>query len=126
MCAASGRARPCLTSARLETIKKAGRSAAALTSQLHAFSRRQVLQPKVLNLNSLVAETQQMLQRLVGANIEQNLMLDPALGRTKADPRQIVQVIMNLAVNARDAMPSGGRLMIETANVRFEDVAGTR
>jgi PAS domain S-box-containing protein len=107
---------------RLAIIKKAGQSAAALTSQLLAFSRRQALQPKVLNLNSLVAETQKMLQRLVGAGIGQDLVLDPALGRTKADPGQIVQVIMNLAVNARDAMPTGGRLTIETANVSFEDV----
>jgi two-component system, cell cycle sensor histidine kinase and response regulator CckA len=80
-----------------------------------------VLQPKVLNLNSLVTETQKMLQRLVGEDIEQKLVLDPALGKTKADPGQIVQVIMNLAVNARDAMPKGGRLTIETTNVSFED-----
>jgi PAS domain S-box-containing protein len=110
-----------LMSARLATIKKAGQSAAALTSQLLAFSRRQVLEPKVLNLNSLVAETQKMLRRLVGENIEQTLVLDPALGKTKADPGQIVQVIMNLAVNARDAMPTGGKLTIETANVSLED-----
>jgi two-component system cell cycle sensor histidine kinase/response regulator CckA len=110
-----------LMSARLETIKKAGQRAASLTSQLLAFSRRQVLQPKVLNLNSLVTETQKMLQRLVGEDIEQKLVLDPALGKTKADPGQIVQVIMNLAVNARDAMPKGGRLTIETTNVSFED-----
>ena len=108
--------------ARLETIKKAGVRAASLTSQLLAFSRRQVLQPKVLNLNSLVAETQKMLQRLMGEDIEQRIVLDPALGRTKADPGQMVQVIMNLAVNARDAMPTGGKLTIETANVSFEDV----
>ncbi|HYM75345.1 MAG TPA: ATP-binding protein [Candidatus Dormibacteraeota bacterium] len=109
-------------SARLETIKKAGVRAASLTSQLLAFSRRQVLQPKVLNLNSLVAETQKMLQRLMGEDIDQKVVLDPALGKTKADPGQIVQVIMNLAVNARDAMPSGGKLTIKTANVKFEDV----
>jgi len=96
--------------------------AASLTSQLLAFSRRQVLQPRVLNLNSLVTETQKMLQRLMGEDIEQNLVLDPALSKTKADPGQMVQVIMNLAVNARDAMPTGGKLTIETANVSFEDV----
>jgi two-component system cell cycle sensor histidine kinase/response regulator CckA len=106
---------------KLETIKKAGMRAASLTSQLLAFSRRQVLQPRVLNLNSLVAETQKMLQRLVGEDIEQRIVLDPALRRTKADPGQMVQVIMNLAVNARDAMPTGGKLTIETANVNFED-----
>jgi PAS domain S-box-containing protein len=111
-----------LVSARLATIKKAGQSAAALTSQLLAFSRRQVLQPKVLNLNSLVADTQNMLRRLVGEHIEQKLVLDPGLGKTKADPGQIVQVIMNLAVNARDAMPGGGKLTIATANVSFQEV----
>ena len=108
-------------SARLETIKKAGVRAASLTSQLLAFSRRQVLQPRVLNLNSLVSETQKMLQRLMGEDIEQKVVLDPALGKTKADPGQMVQVIMNLVVNARDAMPAGGKLTIETANISFED-----
>jgi two-component system, cell cycle sensor histidine kinase and response regulator CckA len=108
--------------ARLETIKKAGVRAASLTSQLLAFSRRQVLQPRILNLNSLVTETQKMLQRLLGEDIEQKIVLDSALGRTKADPGQMVQVIMNLAVNARDAMPTGGKLTIETANVGFDDV----
>ncbi len=107
---------------RLETIKKAGMRAASLTSQLLAFSRRQVLQPKVVNLNSLVTETQRMLQRLMGEDIEQRVVLDSALGKTKADPGQMVQVIMNLAVNARDAMPAGGKLTIRTANVKFEDV----
>jgi PAS domain S-box len=108
--------------ARLETIKNAGVRAASLTSQLLAFSRRQVLQPRILNLNSLVTETQRMLQRLVGEDIEQRLALDPALGKTIADPGQVVQVIMNLAINARDAMPQGGSLTIETANVSFQDV----
>jgi two-component system cell cycle sensor histidine kinase/response regulator CckA len=110
-----------LMSVRLGIIKKAGQSAAALTSQLLAFSRRQAIQPRILNLNSLVAETARMLQRLVGENIEQKLMLDPALGKTKADPGQIVQVIMNLAVNARDAMPAGGDLTIETLNLTLEE-----
>ena len=109
-------------SARLETIKKAGMRATSLTSQLLAFSRRQVLQPKVLNLNSLVTETQKMLQRLMGEDIEQRVELDSTLGKTKADPGQMVQVIMNLAVNARDAMPRGGKLTIKTENVKFEDV----
>jgi PAS domain S-box-containing protein len=108
-------------SARLETIKRAGVRAAALTSQLLAFSRRQVLQTRVLNLNSVVNETQKMLQRLLGEDIEQRIVLDPALGKTKADPGQMVQVLMNLVVNARDAMPAGGKLMIETANISFED-----
>jgi PAS domain S-box-containing protein len=110
------------TGSRLETIKKAGMRAASLTSQLLAFSRRQVLQPRVMNLNSLVSETQKMLQRLMGEDIEQQMILAPELGKTKADPGQIVQVIMNLAVNARDAMATGGKLTIQTANVSFEDV----
>ena len=107
-------------SARLETIKKAGVRAAALTSQLLAFSRRQVLQTRVLNLNSVVSETQKMLQRLMGEDIEQKIVLAPTLGKTKADPGQMVQVLMNLLVNARDAMPAGGKLTIETANISFE------
>ncbi|HKM48379.1 MAG TPA: ATP-binding protein [Terriglobales bacterium] len=107
--------------ARLEIIKKAGQRAASLTSQLLAFSRRQVLQPKVLNLNSLLTETQKMLQRLMREDVEQKILLDPALAKTKADPGQIVQVIMNLAVNARDAMPQGGTLTMKTANVSFKD-----
>jgi two-component system cell cycle sensor histidine kinase/response regulator CckA len=109
--------------ARLEIIKNAGVRAASLTSQLLAFSRRQMLEPRVLNLNSLVRETQKMLQRLMGEDIEQKIALDPALGKTKANPGQMVQVIMNLTVNARDAMPAGGRLSIETKNVNFEDTA---
>jgi len=111
------------TCARLEIIKKAGVRAASLTSQLLAFSRRQVLEPRVLNLNSVVTETQKMLQRLMGEDIEQKIVLDPALGKTKSDPGQLVQVIMNLAVNARDAMPTGGQLTIQTANVSFEEPA---
>lgn len=106
---------------RLETIKKAGVRAASLTSQLLAFSRRQVLEPRVVNLNSLVAETQKMLQRLMGEDVEQKIILDPGLGKTKADPGQMVQVIMNLAVNARDAMPTGGKLTLETSKVNFEE-----
>src|SRR6266446_1645653 len=112
-----------LMQSRLETIKKAGERAASLTAQLLAFSRRQALQLRVLNLNTLVAETQTMLQRLMGADIEQKIVLDPNLGKTKADPGQMVQVIMNLAVNARDAMPQGGTLTIETSNVVFEETA---
>jgi two-component system, cell cycle sensor histidine kinase and response regulator CckA len=112
-----------LNRARLATIKKAGESAASLTAQLLAFSRRQALQLRVLNLNTLVAETQKMLQRLMGEDIEQKIVLDPNLGKTKADPSQMVQVIMNLVVNARDAMPQGGKLTIETANVVFAETA---
>lgn len=107
----------------LETIKRAGERAASLTSQLLAFSRQQVLQPSVINLNSLVRETERMLRRLVPEDIRQRSELDPALWKTKADPNQIVQVIINLAVNARDAMPKGGALKIQTANVAFGDGA---
>jgi two-component system cell cycle sensor histidine kinase/response regulator CckA len=108
--------------AHLETIKRAGERAASLSAQLLAFSRRQVLQPSVVNLNSLVRESEKMLERLVRENVEHKIVLDPALWKTRADPGQLVQVIMNLAINARDAMPKGGRLTIETANVTFDDV----
>lgn len=108
--------------AQLETIKRAGERAASLTTQLLAFSRRQVLQPSVVNLNSLVRETEKMLQRLMRENVEYKTVLDPALWKTKADPGQLVQVIMNLAINARDEMPKGGTLTIETANVTFDGV----
>lgn len=103
----------------IEEIKKAGERASVLTRQLLAFSRRQVLQPKVLDLNSSVNNMGKMLQRLIGENIELMLSLKPALGQVKADPGQIEQVLMNLVVNARDAMPHGGTLLIETANVEL-------
>jgi len=99
-----------------EEIEKAGQRAAALTRQLLAFSRQQVLTPAVLNLNDLVAEMLKMLPRLIGEDIAVSTSLAADLGRVKADHGQIEQVIMNLAVNARDAMPSGGKLRIETAN----------
>jgi two-component system, cell cycle sensor histidine kinase and response regulator CckA len=104
----------------LEEIKKAGNSAAALTRQLLAFSRRQLLQPKVFHLNSVVSELEKMLKRLIGEDIKLSTVLDPELGNVKADAGQIEQVIMNLAVNARDAMPKGGKLIIETANVDLD------
>ena len=99
-----------------EEIEKAGQRAAALTRQLLAFSRQQVLTPAVLNLNDLVAEMLKMLPRLIGEDIAVSTSLAADLGRVKADHGQVEQVIMNLAVNARDAMPSGGQLRIETAN----------
>ena len=105
----------------IEEIEKAGNRAAALTNQLLAFSRRQILQPKVLDLNSAVADIEKMLGRLIGEDIQLVTTLDPALGRVKADPGQIEQIIMNLAVNARDAMPNGGKLIIETANVDLDE-----
>ncbi len=100
-----------------EEIKKAAARAAALTGQLLAFSRRQVLQPRVLDLNVVVSDMDMMLRRLIGEDIELLTMLDPELGAIRADPTQLEQVIVNLAVNARDAMPGGGSVTIETANV---------
>ncbi len=100
-------------------IEKAGQRAASLTKQLLAFSRQQVLTPAILNLNSLASDMEKMLPRLLGEDIEVSLGLDPALGNVKADQSQIEQVIMNLAVNARDAMPTGGKLKIQTSNVEL-------
>jgi two-component system, cell cycle sensor histidine kinase and response regulator CckA len=106
-------------------IEKAGQRAASLTKQLLAFSRQQVLTPAVLNLNTLASDMEKMLPRLLGEDIEVSLALDPELGNVKADQSQIEQVIMNLAVNARDAMPMGGKLKIYTSNVEL-DQAYTR
>ncbi len=103
-------------------IEKAGQRAVSLTRQLLAFSRQQVLEPVILNLNTLVSEMEKMLPRLIGEDIELNLFLDPAIGQVKADPGQIEQVVMNLAVNARDAMPDGGKLTIQTANAELDAV----
>ena len=105
----------------IEQIRNAGLSAASLTRRLLAFSRKQVLQPKVLDLNRVVADTEKMLRRLIGEDIDLVSRLDSALGRVAADPSQIEQVVINLAVNARDAMPRGGKLTIETANVSLDE-----
>jgi len=105
----------------LEEIVRAGERAASLTRQLLAFSRRQILQLRVLNLNAVVADLDKMLRRLIGEDVELRTVLDPALGATKADPTQMEQVIMNLAVNARDALPQGGRLLLQTANVELDE-----
>src|SRR5258705_481514 len=101
-------------------IEKAGQRAASLTRQLLAFSRQQVLTPSVLSLNAIVSDMEKMLPRLLGEDIEVSLSLEPELGNVKADQSQIEQVIMNLAVNARDAMPSGGKLRIQTANAELD------
>lgn len=105
----------------LRGIDEAGRRASALTRQLLAFSRKQVLQPKVFNLNSLITDLDKMLRRLISEDIALETVTDPKLGATRADPGQIEQVVMNLVVNARDAMKSGGRITIETANVTLDE-----
>jgi two-component system cell cycle sensor histidine kinase/response regulator CckA len=105
----------------IEEIIKAGDRAASLTRQLLAFSRKQVLQPVVLDLNDVVADMDKLLRRLIGEHIHLVAMRDPGLGRIKADPGQLSQVIINLALNARDAMPEGGKLTIETKNVELNE-----
>ncbi|MCP4039611.1 MAG: PAS domain S-box protein [bacterium] len=103
-----------------EEILKASERAAGLTHQLLAFSRRQVLQPRIVDLNNLVADLDRMLRRLIGEDVELVTVLDGAAWPTKADPGQLHQVLLNLVVNSRDAMPKGGRITIETANTILE------
>lgn len=107
----------------IEHIKKAGKRAAALTGQLLAFSRKQILQPKVVDLNQLVRNIEPMLRRLINEDIQMTTALASGLVTVKVDPGQIDQVLMNLVVNARDAMPQGGRIFIETANIELEEAA---
>jgi PAS domain S-box-containing protein len=104
-----------------EEILKAADRAGALTNQLLAFSRRQIMQPRVINVNAVMIQTQKMLQRLIGEDIELILKLGTNVGNIKADPGHVEQAIVNLAVNARDAMPLGGHLVIETADVRLDE-----
>ncbi len=110
----------------LDGIVDAGERAAALTRQLLTFTRLQVVEPRALDLNAIVAETETMLRRLIGEDVRLETALDPALRAVKADPGQISQVIINLAVNSRDAMPTGGKLTIHTANVEIDETDPTR
>ena len=106
---------------RAQVIRDTANKAAALTKQLLAFSRRQVFEPRIIDLNAIVSELKKMLQPLIGEDIELVTTLDPTLGKVRVDAAQIDQVLMNLAVNARDAMPEGGRLIIETKNAELDD-----
>jgi len=111
----------------LREVQKAGERAADLTRQLLAFSRKQVMQPKIIDLNGIVSGVEKMLRRVIGEHIVLQKKLAPDLGGVKADPGQMEQVLINLAINAQDAMPEGGRLTLETANVVLdEDYAAKR
>lgn len=107
----------------LEQIEQAANRAATLTRQLLAFSRRQVLEPKVLDLNNVVLETESLLRPLIGEDIDFQTMLASGPCRVKADCGQIEQVIMNLALNARDAMQDGGRLLVETSDLEVDEAS---
>jgi two-component system, cell cycle sensor histidine kinase and response regulator CckA len=105
----------------VDEILKAGKRAAMLTRQLLAFSRQQVLDPKVLDLNFAVGDMEKLLRRLIGEDVQLTTVLSPDLGRVKADQGQLEQVLLNLAVNARDAMPQGGKLIIQTENMVMDE-----
>jgi len=105
---------------RVDQMLKAAERAAGLTRQLLAFSRKQIMQPRLLDLNATIADTHKMLGRLIGEDIDVVVHAAPGLGTVKADPGQIEQILLNLAVNARDAMPKGGSLTFETANVDLD------
>jgi CheY-like chemotaxis protein len=106
----------------VEEIERAAERASSLTRQLLAFSRKQILKPRTVSLNDLVGELGRMLRRTVGEDIALEIVLDPSLGMVRADPGQLEQVVLNLVVNARDAMPRGGVLLIETKNVAAADL----
>jgi two-component system cell cycle sensor histidine kinase/response regulator CckA len=105
----------------VEEIRRAGERASEMTHQLLAFSRKQVLQPRVFDLNTVVADVEKLLQRLIGEDVELVSLLDPALEPIEADPGQLEQVIMNLVINARDALPAGGKVTIKTENVELDE-----
>ncbi len=105
----------------VEEIERAGKRAAGLTRQLLAFSRKEVLKPEVLDLNQVVERMDKMLRRLIGENIDLVTLLSPSLHHIKFDPGHLEQIIMNLAINARDAMPEGGKLTLETANIELDE-----
>ncbi len=109
------------TIALVTEIRNAGERAAALTRQLLTFSRKHVLEPKVLDVNAVVTDSERLLVRLLGEDIEVKTKLAADLGRVKTDPGQLEQVIVNLSINARDAMPQGGKLTIETADVELDE-----
>jgi PAS domain S-box-containing protein len=110
----------------IEEIRKAGERAAGLTRQLLAFSRRQVMEPVVLRVNDLVENLEKMLRRLIGEDLDLVTRLDPSVSNVRADPGQLEQVIMNLAINARDAMPRGGKLTIETSDADLDEAYAQR
>ncbi|HYZ19392.1 MAG TPA: PAS domain S-box protein [Gaiellaceae bacterium] len=110
----------------IQEISRSADRASSLTRQLLAFSRKQILQPKVLDLNDVVSDIEKMLRRLIGENIEVVTVFGRGLGRVQADPGQLEQVLVNLVVNARDAMPGGGKLTIETANFDVDEELATR
>jgi PAS domain S-box-containing protein len=107
----------------ISQIRQAGEHASSLTRQLLAFSRRTMVEPRVLDVNEYVRDTEKMVRRVIGEDVQLTTNLDPALEAVKVDPGQLGQIIMNLAVNARDAMPTGGHLTIETSNVTLNEIA---
>jgi CheY-like chemotaxis protein len=105
----------------IEQVKRAGQRAASLTQQLLAFSRKQIIEPKVVSLDGLLTEMHKMLGRMIGEDIELQTIIGKSLGSVKVDPGQFQQILMNMVVNARDAMPDGGKIIIETANVDLDE-----